>query len=148
MEDIRIRKATLEDSNIIYKLNCEQMGYDNGLEKTVLRLAYLMNNPNHRIYVAEIHNQVVGYVHGNNHDLTYSDPLKNIMGLAVKEDYKRRGIGHLLLNEIEKWAKKDGALGVRLVSGESRTGSHAFYEACGYECKKNQKNYIKYVIPN
>lgn len=42
-----------------------------------------------------------------------------------------------------KWAKDTGAFGVRLVSGATRIGAHAFYKSCGYEGNKEQKNLRK-----
>ncbi|MCC8127124.1 MAG: GNAT family N-acetyltransferase [Clostridiales bacterium] len=45
---------------------------------------------------------------------------------------KKKGIGRALLDEIEERAKKDGAAGIRLVSGITRSGAHEFYQRCGY----------------
>lgn len=140
---IDIREANIEDCEAIFKLNKNEMGYDYDLENTRERLTYILQRPNHKIFVAEINNQVVGYVHGNDYDLIYKDSLKNIMGIAVDHRYKRNGIGKKLMNEIENWAFKTGAVGVRLLSGEERISSHEFYKSCGYVNKKDQKNFIK-----
>lgn len=65
------------------------------------------------------------------------------MGIAVSSDFRKSGIGEMLLNEVEKWAKDTGAYRVRLVSGATRIGAHAFYEFCGYTENKEQKNFKK-----
>lgn len=65
------------------------------------------------------------------------------MGIAVSSDFRKKGIGKMLLNEVEKWARDTGAYGIRLVSGATRTGAHAFYSACGYIGNKEQKNFKK-----
>ncbi len=69
--------------------------------------------------------------------------MKNIMGIAVNRDYQHRGIGSALLRQVEQWARQTGAAGVRLVSGATRTGAHAFYHQCGYSGDKAQLNLKK-----
>ncbi|MDQ7094027.1 GNAT family N-acetyltransferase [Desulfosporosinus sp. PR] len=140
--EIAIRKCELRDLSEIVLLNKKEMGYDYPVEDTKVQLARMLKDSNHRIYVATVDDRVAGYVHANNYDLLYAPPMKNIMGIAVSSDYRKIGIGKMLLNEVEKWARDTGA-GVRLVSGATRTGAHAFYSACGYTCNKEQKNFSK-----
>ncbi|MEG0711801.1 MAG: GNAT family N-acetyltransferase, partial [Niameybacter sp.] len=87
----------------------------------------------------------IGYVHANDYDVIYAPHMKNIMGIAVSKQYKRQGVGKALLEAVEEWAKKTGASGVRLVSGETRSGAHTFYRYCGYEGEKRQINFKKTV---
>lgn len=138
-----IRDARLSDGPALTRLNETAMGYDYPLEKTEQRLAALITDPRNKLLVAEIDGAVVGYVHLVDYDLLYSDPLKNIMGIAVDSAYRRRGIGKALLDAAEAWARETGAAGVRLVSGESRTGAHAFYRSLGYQGNKMQLNLKK-----
>lgn len=69
--------------------------------------------------------------------------MKNIMGIAVLGQHKRKGIGKALLQKVEAWALQTGASGVRLVSGAARKEAHAFYRHCGYEGNKEQINLKK-----
>lgn len=142
--DITIRKCILADCEQIVLLNKNEMGYDFPFDITKRRLEKVLDDKNHKINVAVIDNKVVGYVHANNYDLLYAPHLKNILGIAVSSDYKRMGIGKLLLNSIEKWADETGATGVRLVSGATRLGAHEFYRACGYSKEKKQINFKKF----
>lgn len=119
------------------------MGYEYPAEDTRKQLEQLLNDSNHKIYVAVVADKVVGYVHANNYDLLYAPHLKNIMGIAVSSDYKRNGIGKMLLNEVEKWARDTGAYGIRLASGATRTGAHVFYMNCGYIGNKEQRKFKK-----
>jgi len=119
------------------------MGYEYPAEDTKKKLEQLLNDSNHKIYVAIVANKVVGYIHANNYELLYAPHLKNIMGIAVLSDFKKNGIGKMLLNKVEKWAQDTGAYGVRLVSGATRIGAHAFYINCGYIKNKDQKNFKK-----
>ena len=143
---IKIRECTTLDYMDIALLNKNEMGYDYPASDTKEKLEQLLNDSNHKIYVAIVCDNIVGYVHANNHDLLYAPHLKNIMGIAVASDFKKNGIGKMLLNEVEEWAWETGAYGVRLVSGATRTGAHAFYMCCGYGGIKEQKNFKKMLI--
>ena len=139
----KIREAVIADAEEIYILNRDEMGYDFSIEQTKEKLIKLLSNSSDKIFVSVIENKVVGYIHANDYDVIYVPHMKNIMGIAVAKDYKHNGIGAALLNAVENWAKQTGASGVRLVSGESRTGAHEFYRYCGYAGEKKQVNFKK-----
>lgn len=142
---VLIREANLNDTEMLYKINKEELGYDFDLENTRIRLGSLLNNSSNKIIVAEFNQKIVGYIHGADYDLFYGNHMKNIMGIAVSSEYKRKGIGKLLIKEIESWAKSSGAVGIRLNSGSQRLSAHEFYLSCGYESKKEQKNFFKNI---
>lgn len=143
VEDFTIREAVPSDANAIWQLNCDEMGYQYPLADTVQNIAKLLSSKADKIYVAVSNNTIVGYVHANDYDLIYAPHMKNIMGIAVSHDYKRKGIGKALLQQVEHWARKTGASGIRLVSGAARTEAHAFYRRCGFEGNKEQVNLKK-----
>lgn len=138
-----IREASLSDAEAIWILNCTEMGYPFPLEATVDKLERLLSRGCDKIYVATVDGAVVGYVHANDYDVIYAPHMKNIMGIAVAQDHKRKGIGKALLRQVELWASDTGAAGVRLVSGASRTDAHEFYRHCGYTGDKKQLNLKK-----
>ena len=134
LEDFSIREAEISDATSIWKLNCDEMGYQYPLSDTVLNIGKLLSSETDKIYVAVSNNTIVGYVHANDYDLTYAPHMKNIMGIAVSHDYKRKGIGRALLQQVEYWARETGA---------TRTDAHAFYRHCGFEGNKEQINLKK-----
>lgn len=138
-----IREASLSDAEAIWMLNCTEMGYPFPLEATVDKLERLLSRGCDKIFVATVDGAVVGYVHANDYDVIYAPHMKNIMGIAVAQDHKRKGIGKALLRQVELWASDTGAAGVRLVSGASRTDAHEFYRHCGYTGDKKQLNLKK-----
>ena len=140
---MKIRKAVIDDFIAIHLLNSFGLGYDYPTEKTKKRLAYILSLRGAKLLVAEVDDIVVGYIHAVDYDCTYSDPVKDILALAVDEEYRRKGVGLALVAAIEKWAYSTGACGVRLVTSSFREGAHRFYEACGYTLRREQKNYIK-----
>lgn len=141
--NIIIREACPNDYKSIALLNKSEMGYDYPPPETKKNLEKLLSDDTCRIYVAERNGSVIGYIHANNYNLLYAPHMKNIMGIAVSSDFRRNGAGKLLLAAVEQWANQTGACGVRLVSGASRTGAHAFYRSCGYTETKEQKNFKK-----
>lgn len=88
-------------------------------------------------------NIATGYIEASIYDTAYAETYVNIMALAVDEKFQGKGFGRLLLSAVEDWAKTQGAVGIRLESSTYRTEAHKFYEACGYECVKEHKNFKK-----
>jgi len=142
-QSAHIRAATVNDAIAIHLLNTFSLGYDYPIDKTRKRVAFIINNQNARLLVAEVNGEVVGYIHATDYDCSYSDSLKNILALAVDEDHRGKGIGQALVTAVENWARNANSIGVRLVSSAYRTGAHEFYKACGYTDRKDQKNFIK-----
>ena len=140
---IEIREAVPNDAKAISELNNLQMGYGISAKDTYERLIKILASEGDKIFVAVIEGNVVGYVHANDYDLLYFPHMKNIMGIAVNENYKRQGIGHLLMEAVETWARNTNVKGIRLVSGVTRTGAHEFYRHCGFSSNKEQKNFNK-----
>ena len=141
--EILIRDARPEDAPAIAKLNREEMGYEYSEGKTREKLQALLSGGKDLILVAECSGAVVGYVHLCDYDLLYFDSMKNVMGIAVAREYRRRGVGGKLLSAAEDRARADGAAAVRLSSGESRVAAHAFYRSLGYSGTKKQLNLKK-----
>lgn len=141
---MNIRECKLEDYLRLWEITKTALGYDFPAERMKERLIDILKQPSHKIFVACEGDKVIGYVHGNDYDCFYSEPLKNVLGLAVDEYYRCIGAGRALMTALEDWARSCGCVGVRLVSGGNRTGAHAFYLRCGYETRKEQKNFIKY----
>lgn len=142
-ENYIIRKVEIFDADDIYYINKTSLGYDYDSAKQRNKIQNVINDPSQVIFVADVGNKVVGYIHLVNYDVIYADNYKNCLGLAVDNDYKRMGIGSALLSHGEKWAKENGASGIRLCSGIERENAHKFYLANGYAENKIQKNLRK-----
>lgn len=142
MRQINIREINIDDYYDIYLLN-QELGYFYPMEKVKERITYITENTRDIILVAEQDGEVIGYIHGSPYELLYFDSLINILGFVVKEKYRNKGVGSLLLNSLERWAKENGYSGVRLVSGSERLNAHKFYQKRSYVCIKDQKNFRK-----
>ena len=140
---IIIRNCTPDDAEALARINRERMGYDYPAADTRKKLEKLLARGGDRIFVADDGGRAVGYVHAEEYDVIYAPAMVNIMGIAVDERYRRRGIGRMLLAAAERWAADIGAAGIRLVSGSERAQAHTFYEICGYSCGKTQLHFTK-----
>ena len=92
-----------------------------------------MSSPMHRTFLAEIDGSIAGFVGCSALQIYESDvPTCWIMALSVATRFRRRGIGRMLLAEVERWCRDHDIPDIRLHSGEQRGDAHAFYNACGY----------------
>lgn len=141
--EFTIREANICDAYALAELNRREMGYEYSAEATERNLREALSRSSDKIFVAVCGESVLGYIHACDYDLLFSPPIKNILGIAVSSEHIRKGIGKALITAVERWAKETNAAGIRLVSGESRTEAHRFYEKCGYKSNKMQKNFKK-----
>ena len=139
---MKIRNAIEQDAQGIFLLN-QAFGYEYPLEETAEKLRAAISNPGQCILVAEQNGILMGYIHLEDYDTLYFPHMKNVLGLIVLPEYRRRGIASALLAEAETWAKDTGAAGIRLDSGAERAPAHACYREAGYTERKLHKNFRK-----
>ncbi len=142
MDNVAVRRAEKSDSAEIAEILRNDLGYDCSEEMVKRKLSNL-DARREAVFVAELCGQVTGIVHVEKYELLYFDTLANILGLAVCSACRRRGIGKRLMQAAECWAKENGAVGVRVNSGASRTEAHEFYRSLGYVSEKAQLRFMK-----
>ncbi|MDL2293924.1 GNAT family N-acetyltransferase [Ruminococcaceae bacterium OttesenSCG-928-D13] len=141
--NVTIRPATLQDAGGIAELCRVALGYDTEEPLVEERLPGLLSNPTHKVVVAETDGELVGFAHACDYDQLYSPPMKNLMAIAVTHGARGRGIGKLLLAEMERWAHATGAFALRVVSGEARLDAHHMYRSAGYGGEKGKRSFYK-----
>lgn len=133
----------MNDAVRIAELN-EQLGYPATAEEVVGRLDEICSRDDHDFFVAVLPDgDVAGWVHVYLRRLVMFDPLIEVEGLVVDERYRRTGIGRLLMNHVEEWARERGCNIVNLRSNVIREEAHGFYRRLGYEEAKHQKVFRK-----
>ena len=143
LADVTLRRATEADAEVVAELS-EQLGYPIAVDAVRGRLAQFVNDPNHAVVVAVRDGQVCGWVHVHiQQSIELAGPRGEIMGLVVSRDVRRSGVGRLLMEEAERWARDRGLDLMVLRSNLQRPESHAFYPAIGYEHFKTQAAYRK-----
>ena len=142
MSDFIIRKIELKDAGELCKICSEEMGYecDSDLVKSKIEKLDLKREA---VFVAEEESQLLGFIHVERYEVLYFESMANILGLAVKKDFQKQGLGKALLLAAENWAQKNGIYLMRLNSGINRTDAHGFYEHLGYVSEKEQKRFVK-----
>ena len=149
-----VRKITIDDAEDICKICSQEMGYEcaPALVKSKIEKLDLKREA---VFVAEVEtskeqeffhraeSQLVGFIHVERYDVLYFESMANILGLAVKKDFQKQGLGKALLLAAENWAEENGIRLMRLNSGVNRTDAHGFYEHLGYVSEKEQKRFLK-----
>jgi ribosomal-protein-alanine N-acetyltransferase len=86
--------------------------------------------------VALFQEQVIGYICAN-----FVLHEAHLLNLAVREDFRRRGVGTILLQEILQELKKKGCVFVYLEVRVSNAGAQVFYEQFGFTVASKRKKY-------
>ena len=142
-DQLTVRPACIGDVARIAAL-CHQLGYPSSREDVQRRLNQVEAQERHAVYVAQLPaGNVVGWVHVYVCYLLEADPYAEIGGLVVDEACHGRGIGRLLLQRVEEWARGQGCRTVCVRSNVVREGAHAFYKRLGYRIVKTQSVFHK-----
>lgn len=59
-------------------------------------------------------------------------PALLVEDVVVRPEARGRGVGKALIARIEAWGRRLGATRLQLLADRHNTGSHGFYEACGF----------------
>ncbi|MGN1135830.1 MAG: GNAT family N-acetyltransferase [Oscillospiraceae bacterium] len=103
--EILIRKACAADSCEIWEICRDDMGYDCSPELVSSKLQRL--DPDHEaVFAAESENRVIGFIHVEKYDTLYFETLANILGLAVRSNCRRNGVGKSLWKLQKNGRKK------------------------------------------
>lgn len=129
---MNIRSAKLEDTQAICDL-LKQMGYPQSLALIQEKFEILNNDSNSQILVAEEGGRICGFLS------LYFIPQIALQGdfakvcyLCVDENMRSKGVGHLLVQEVEQLARRRGCDRMELHSGMQRPLAHQFYLREGY----------------
>jgi len=112
-------------------------------EDVQTRLAMVLDHPENRVLLVTEGDAVLAYAQiRDSYDIGL-EPYLEIIQLLVKKSKRSKGVGKLLLQEIETLARSKGFSGVKLHSNIIRSRAHVFYERNGYNYFKCSKFYEK-----
>ena len=141
--NITIRRCMVSDTKPIYELCRTELGYDFPEAQVEANIRRMMGQSNNLLLVAELGSEVVGFIHAHSHEPVYAPPMKSVVALAVRPEYRNHGLGHMLVAAVEDWARETGAAGVRVNSNENMNDALHFYKSMGFEYIKTQYNFRK-----
>ncbi|SFS13344.1 N-acetylglutamate synthase, GNAT family [Dyella sp. OK004] len=137
-----LREARLDDATEIARLSGE-LGYPATASEIATRLTALLDDPAHRISVVETAGVLLGWIAVECRMTLESGERAEIVGLVVGEEARRQGVGRMLIDDAEAWARALGFATLVVRSNVLRDASHAFYRRQGYVHRKTQHVYAK-----
>ena len=140
---VSIRLAQVADAEHLVRLTA-QLGYDITIEDASARLQRVLERPDQRFFIAD-DGRPVGWLHAARVEYFESGACVVINGLVVDSDCRGAGVGLLLLQQAEQWAREQGIGIVRVWSSDQRHRAHRFYAREGYEIVKTQLAFVKSV---
>lgn len=136
--EIIIREAQLIDSESITTLS-HQLGYETLEIDTRTRLNVILKSGDHCVFVAQKNDEIVGWIHGFYTLRIESDFFVEIGGLVVNENFRKIGVGKLLVEKVTEWSKLKNCNKITVRCNVIRKESHQFYENIGFVLNKEQK---------
>ncbi|MWC27143.1 GNAT family N-acetyltransferase [Paenibacillus sp. MMS18-CY102] len=112
-----------------------ELGYPTSVEEMEERFERISAYPDYHTLVAEADGSVVGMI-GLCSGVFYekNGGYARIVAFVVDERFRNKGIGKLLIQEAERWARDNGLVAIALNSGNrsEREAAHLFYRRAGY----------------
>jgi len=132
-----VREAALEDAEAIYYLArdlADALGDQRPRPDAVrARLGEFLKEPRARVLVAEVEDGVVGVASiWIKPDLAHGDAVIEVPMLVVSGSARRRGVGKLLIQEIQSIAADENAALIELVATKENDVARAFYRSLGF----------------
>ena len=91
--------------------------------------------------IAESEGEIIGYASAF---LPSAGGVADLMTIAVHPDFRRQGIAHHLIAELENWAAELGADSMMLEVDINNENAIALYTKLGYQKLNIRKNYYGY----
>jgi N-acetylglutamate synthase-like GNAT family acetyltransferase len=133
-----LRLAKKDDAAAIAGLS-EQLGYPTNPVQIEARLKQVQLLSDHCVYVAEINQEIVGWIHAFHAIRIESEAFVEIAGLVVDASQRKMGIGRSLIHQVGLWAQNRQLQTIRVRCNVVREESHRFYEKLGFAEVKSQK---------
>ena len=126
-----IRRAQHKDAESVFGL-ASALATSFAVERHAFDISFaeLLATPHVFLAVAQAGTPLVGYLLGFDHYTFYTNGRVSwVEEVMVAADYRRQGVGRLLMARFEQWARSRNA---QLVALSTRRAA-AFYMALGYE---------------
>ena len=140
---MRVRRARSSDIPQLALL-AGQLGYPSSEDEIRVRLAGIEAAPEHALFIAEsADGKLAGFLNVYVMRTIDSDARTEIAALVVDDAHRSLGVGKVLIEQAEAWARENGCRAIGLRSNVIRERAHRFYERLGYEHYKTQKTFRK-----
>ena len=143
---IEIRKATVKDISGLHEVM--KVISDNGVNAGLApKLIEKISENEEKCLLVAVDKEtdtIVGSIFG----MVFEDicgegrPILLVENVAVLENMQNKGIGKLMFDAVEDWARRFNCHYEMLVSGNARIGAHKFYKKIGFDEVKGYKKYL------
>ena len=144
MNEIIIRKATIEDLKHIQELNndlfkLEKANYDSTLIDNWPLSKYgenyftdLINN--HYVIVAILNNEIVGYLAGSISEKGSYEEIQygELNNMFINENIRGYGIGKKLIDSFKNYCKNNNIDNIKVTASFKNKDAINFYKKCGF----------------
>lgn len=138
-----VRPPEVRDCERMAKL-AGQLNYPSTSAQIRARLDAMRDSSEYVVYVAELSGKgVAGWIGLRISRSVEQDACAEITGLIIDESIRSCGIGRILLDVGERWAREQGCESVSVHSNVVRQRAHQFYERNGYAYVKTQQYLVK-----
>lgn len=138
--ELKIRKVKVEDIAALVELT-QQWGYETTALEIAANLSRIEQANNAEVFIAEADDKVVGRIFVREHLTLGTSPFAEIHDLVVHTEYRKRGIGRLLIEAVKDWSREKGIGLVRLRTNVNREEANVFYPHIGFNLQKVQNVY-------
>ena len=141
-DSLTVRPARLSDAGAILEISGD-MGIECREGELDLHLGEILNSTDHEVFVAMVGNTIAGWVHVFAARRVGVAGFAEIGGLVTRKAFRRKGVGQLLVEQCETWAKRNHKSRIRVRCNPRREGAHEFYGKIGFARIKDQVVYEK-----
>ena len=121
-----------------------QLGYPCTSKEVRQRLVDMQDPNQYAVYVAETSKEeIAGWIGVYLFRSVELEKYAEISGLVVSREARSRGIGKVLLEAAEQWARGTGCAVISVRSNVKRERAHGFYKKNGYKWTKTQETFCK-----
>ncbi|MDP8003823.1 MAG: GNAT family N-acetyltransferase, partial [Caldisphaera sp.] len=126
-----------KDNDMKSILKIEEESFPEGKRYSELIIGYLLSMKGSKLFVAEINNCLIGYSLG----YMESPTIGHVASIAVKQDFRNKGIGTMLIIYLEKELEKEGAKFLKLEVSLNNEDAKKLYLRLGYKPATLLPNY-------
>jgi ribosomal-protein-alanine N-acetyltransferase len=132
---MRLRPYHPDDLETLYEI--DQACFVPGVSYSRKELAAFIGHRNSQTWIAEEAGRVAGFL------IAHREPrqILHIVTIDVVKAWRRRGVGSLLMDAAEQWAREHGLRMIGLETAQDNLAAQRFYKARGYTKVEEIDNY-------
>ena len=129
---MNIRLAKIDDLKDIYDLICDMESTQLDYKKFEQIFIRYLENENFYSIVVEEDDLIIACLNLRiEYQLHHVEKIVEIMELAVKKEYRSKGVGKKLLDKARKISKDNNCLQIEVCCNQIRKKAHKFYQREG-----------------